>query len=214
MNYKGMDALIRYYKYCDVDKLRRKSQKLIEEIQIITNSEERNRALITKLKVEYRELQSKFNNNEKEYGELVDRISKEFKTETLVLSDERYKDHLKYVLPIDTNLSKEWGDIELNLTFTMIDVDDDGNIVHRVRKTSNHMLHITKLPDWDSFVPDSALSALDQRIIMTQMQLKRVEEINQIVADSKADNIKYNEDTNEISRMLNIVRNITNEEKN
>ena len=54
-----------------IDKLRRQSQKLIEEIQIITNSEERNRALITKLKVEYRELQSKFNNNEKEYGDLV-----------------------------------------------------------------------------------------------------------------------------------------------
>jgi len=62
-----------------IDKLRRKSQKLIDEIQIITNSEERNRALITKLKVEYRELQSKFNNNEKEYGELVDRINNEFK---------------------------------------------------------------------------------------------------------------------------------------
>ena len=56
-------------------------------------------------------------------------ISKEFKTETLVLSEERYKEHLKYTLPIDTNLTKEWGNIELNLTFTMLDVDKDGNIV-------------------------------------------------------------------------------------
>ena len=62
----------------EIEKLRRKSKKLIDEIQIITNSEERNRALITKLKVEYRELYSKFTRNEKEYGELKDIIEKEF----------------------------------------------------------------------------------------------------------------------------------------
>lgn len=125
-------------------------------------------------------------------------ISKEFVTETLVLSEERYEDYLKYVLPIDTNLTKEWGDIELNLTFTMVDVDDNGNIVHRVRKTDNHILNITQLPDWDSFVPDAALSAIDQRIIMTQAQIKRVEEMNQTIINEKADNIKYNENTNEL----------------
>lgn len=125
-------------------------------------------------------------------------ISKEFETETLVLSEERYQDYLKYVLPIDTNLTKEWGDIELNLTFTMLDVDDNGNIVQRVRKTDNHRLHITQLPDWDSVIPDAALSALDQRIIKTQAQIKELEHCAEMLADSKADNIKYDEDTNEL----------------
>ena len=63
----------------EINKLRRKSQKLIDEVQIITNSEERNRALITKLKVLYRELQSKFSRCIKDYGELDDVISSEFK---------------------------------------------------------------------------------------------------------------------------------------
>ena len=62
----------------EIEKLRRKSDKLISEIQIITNSEERNRALITKLKVEYRELYSKFTRNEKDYGELKEIIQEEF----------------------------------------------------------------------------------------------------------------------------------------
>ena len=62
----------------EIEKLKRQSSKLIEEIQLITNSEERNRALITKLKVEYRELYSKFTRNEKSYGELVPIIKKEF----------------------------------------------------------------------------------------------------------------------------------------
>lgn len=125
-------------------------------------------------------------------------ISKEFKTETLVLSDERYQEYLKYILPIDTNLSKECGDIELNLTFTMLDVDDNGDIIQRVRKTDNHILHITQLPNWDSIVPDSALDSLDQRILKLDAQLRAIDEMNRMVADSKADNLKYNEDTNEL----------------
>lgn len=108
-------------------------------------------------------------------------ISKEFATETLVLSEERYKDCLKYILPIDTNLTKEWGDIELNLTFTMVDTDDNGNIVQRVRKTDNHLLHITQLPDWDSLIPDSALSALDQRILKQDAQIKALADLADVL---------------------------------
>lgn len=62
----------------EIDRLKRKSNKLISEIQIITNSEERNRALITKLKIGYRELQAKFERCIKEYGEVADSINEEF----------------------------------------------------------------------------------------------------------------------------------------
>ena len=125
-------------------------------------------------------------------------ISREFVTETLILSEERYKDYLKYVLPIDTNLTKEYGDIQLNLTFTMLDVDGNNKIIQRVRKTDNHMLHITQLPDWDSIIPDCALAALDQRILKMDAQMKYLNKMNQIVADSKADNIKYDENENSL----------------
>lgn len=82
----------------EIDGLKRKSQKLIDEIQIITNSEERNRALITKLKVTYRELQGKFSRCEKEYGELNSRIQEEFdKVDELFLSFENAMDHNDYV---------------------------------------------------------------------------------------------------------------------
>ncbi len=82
----------------EIDKLKRKSQKLIEEIQIITNSEERNRALITKLKVEYRELQGKFTRCEKEYGELKERIQQDFtKIDDEFLAFEEAMDNNDYV---------------------------------------------------------------------------------------------------------------------
>ena len=82
----------------EIEKLRRKSQKLIDEIQLITNSEERNRALITKLKVEYRELYSKFSRNEKDYGELKDIIQNEFnKLDDGFLAFENAMDQNDYV---------------------------------------------------------------------------------------------------------------------
>ena len=131
-------------------------------------------------------------------------ISKIFRTETLKLSNERYKeDYLKYVLPVDTCLTKEFGEIELNLTFTMLDVDDNGKIVQRVRKTDNHLLKITPIPDWDSVVPDEALSALDERIIKLDAQMKALDEMNKVIADTKADNIQYNTDTNELQLTSN-----------
>lgn len=122
-------------------------------------------------------------------------ISREFVTETLALSDDKYEEYLKYVLPIDTNLSKEWGDIELNLTFTMVDTDDDGNVVHRVRKTDNYFLHIAQIPDWDSLVPDSALSALDQRILKQDAQMKALAELANVFNGSVniVDNLVYDD---------------------
>jgi hypothetical protein len=132
-------------------------------------------------------------------------ISKKFKTETLVLSDERYEEYLKYVLPVDTCFTKEWGDVELNLTFTMLDTDENGNIVQRVRKTENHILYITKLPDWDSIIPDSALSALDQRILKQDAQIKALEQL----ADSfdgnisMVDDLIYNEEEDTLQLSAN-----------
>lgn len=138
-------------------------------------------------------------------------ISREFKTETLVLSGEKYEEYLKYILPVDTNLTKEWGEIELNLTFTMVekimDTDDDGNIVQktvqRVRKTDNYFLTITQLPDWDSFIPDSCLSALDQRILKQDAQIQALTDLANTIKSNKADNLAYNENEDTLQLLSN-----------
>ena len=62
----------------EIGRLKKKSAKLIDEIQLITGSEERNRSLITKLKIRYRELRAKFDRCIKDYTEVEDAIEKEF----------------------------------------------------------------------------------------------------------------------------------------
>lgn len=62
----------------EIKNLEKKSDALLNEIKIITNSEERNRAVITKLKIMYRELQNKYERTEKDYGEVSEYIGKYF----------------------------------------------------------------------------------------------------------------------------------------
>lgn len=62
----------------EIDRLKCKTERLVDEIKIITNSEERNRALITKLKVVYRELQNKFDRTEKDFADVGESIQEEF----------------------------------------------------------------------------------------------------------------------------------------
>ena len=118
-------------------------------------------------------------------------ISRESVSENLVLSDELYKDRLEYKLPIDTNLTKEAGKIELNLTFVKLDMDADGNVVQRVRKAGPASITIVPLSAWTNVVPDSALNAIDQRLIMAEAMINAANDFNQYLYDNKVDNIVY-----------------------
>ena len=83
----------------EIEELKSKSNNLLDEIKIITTSEERNRSLITKLKVMYRELQSKFERTRKDYDEIGDSIELQFENIDQRFSEfENAMDHNDYVL--------------------------------------------------------------------------------------------------------------------
>lgn len=78
--------------------LKKKTEELLEEIKVITQSEERNRTLITKLKIVYREEQNKFDRTKKEYGEVAVFIEDEFdRIDKLFAEFERAMDNNDYV---------------------------------------------------------------------------------------------------------------------
>ena len=93
-------------------------------------------------------------------------ISHEYHSEALVATDGLYKDaYIEYILPVNTQFTKEAGNIELQLSFTDVYTRPDGTNVPRVRKTQPTMITITPISDWSNLVPDAALTAIDQRLI-------------------------------------------------
>ena len=62
----------------EIYKVRANAEKLLDEIKAITTSEERNRAIITKLKAKYRELYQKYNDSKSDYGDIAKSIGLQF----------------------------------------------------------------------------------------------------------------------------------------
>ena len=125
-------------------------------------------------------------------------VSKEYVSEVLVKSEELYKEMLEYKLPFDTDLTKEAGEIEIKLTFSRVDLDEDGNDIQYVRKISATSITIVPIESWCDIIPDKALDAIDQRIIKTDAQIKALMEASEVTRLEKADNIVLDGETKEL----------------
>ena len=130
-------------------------------------------------------------------------VGREYRTEVLVKSQELYKDHIEYKLPFDTKLTREAGDIELQLTFVKVTLDADGKDTQMVRKTSPTTIKILPISAWSDIIADSSLNAIDQRLIQAEAMIQAVGEMTQYIDDNKADNISYNKEENYIQLTAN-----------
>ncbi len=130
-------------------------------------------------------------------------VSREYKSEILVKSDTLYKGQLEYTLPFDTCLTKEAGDIKVQLTFVKVTLDADGNDIQQVRKTSPAVITIVPISAWSNIVADGALTAIDQRLVMAEAMLNAANEFNQYLYETKADNIMCNEKENYVQLTAN-----------
>ena len=127
--------------------------------------------------------------------EYVKPVSNEYKTEVLVKSEEMYEEYLKYMLPVDTEFTKEAGSLKIQLSFIYVDIDADGNQIQRVRKTSPTLkVEIVPIEEWFNVIPDEALSAVDQRILKQDAQLKMMADLVGTMSDNMVDDLKYNEE--------------------
>lgn len=121
-------------------------------------------------------------------------VSREYKTINLVLDEERYNDcYLQYKLPFDVDLTSQAGSLELQLTFAYVEMNDKGVGIQRVRKTSTTIIDIIPISAWSDIIPDSALSALDQRLIKMDAQMRGLNDYIDIIEGSKVDNLIYND---------------------
>lgn len=162
-------------------------QKLVNDLVFITNPIYRNTHDMTNATV---------------LMEYLLPVSKKYKTEFLTLSAERYNDcFLQYKLPLDTNLTSEAGTVQLQLTFAYTDLDEYGNGIQRVRKTSPTTIEIIPISAWSDIIPDEALTSLDQRIIKQDAQIRALADLASTFESSSVDNLIYdnNEETLQLS---------------
>lgn len=128
-------------------------------------------------------------------------ISGKIKTEVLSLSNELYKEKLEYKLPFDTALTSEAGEIEINLTFSNVTLDENGRATQYIRHIGPGVITIVPISAWLDVVPDDALNAIDQRIIAAQAMVKALNEQNANIMKSKADSLRYKDDLLQLTAM-------------
>ena len=92
----------------EIYKSKKKADYLLDEMQLITSSESRNRDYITKLKAQYREVIQKFNKNQKDYDDIaesiilqMENIEKRFKAFEELLENNEYDEVEKLVDSLD-----------------------------------------------------------------------------------------------------------------
>lgn len=114
-----------------------------------------------------------------------------YKTQILEQSKELYDGMLEYKIPIDTDITQYDGDVEIQITMSKLESNAKGQMIQMVRKVQPTILKIYPIAAWSDFIPDEALTALDQRILKQDAQIKELNEIAEHLDMTKADNLDY-----------------------
>lgn len=70
-------------------------------------------------------------------------------------------------------------------------MDSEGRITQYVRKVGPGVIHVVSINNWSDMIPDSALSSLDQRLLVMISQTKALNDQMNTVINNKADGLSY-----------------------
>lgn len=122
-------------------------------------------------------------------------ISRKYRTEILIPQEELYKDRLEYVLPVDTKLTSEPGEVQIKFTFTMLDMLEDGTKVSRVRVTDTTTLTIIPIDNWSDQIAETDLGNLAEIMLAMQAQNEEMKALVEAIHNNKADSLELDEET-------------------
>lgn len=122
-------------------------------------------------------------------------ISRKYRTEILVPQEELYKDRLEYVLPVDTKLTSEPGEVQIKFTFTMLDMLEDGTKVSRVRVTDTTTLTIIPIDNWSDQIAETDLGNIAEIMLAMQAQNEEMKALVEAIHNNKADSLELDEET-------------------
>lgn len=125
-------------------------------------------------------------------------ISNTYTPEILTPLDELYNGKLDYRLPINTKLTSETGNVEYKFIFVRADMDSEGNVIERVRKTVSNTLNVLPVAMWSDYIADAKLDSLAQVLLMNQAVANQLGAYADMLNMTKADSIAKDEETQEI----------------
>lgn len=115
-------------------------------------------------------------------------VSRTYNTVFLTRLPELYNGHIQYVLPVDTAITAEAGDVELQLTFIRTEADSEsGTINEHTRKIGSYRLKVFPIANWSQFIPDKALTVLDQKIARLLALQEEITEMQEAIINGTID---------------------------
>lgn len=116
--------------------------------------------------------------------------------ENLIRDEEVYKEnYYRYVLPVDTDLTKLAGDIEVRLSFNKIDLESKKQYTLHSAPTT---ITVQPLKDYYAFVPDESLEFVDQIVGALEAKMEAITQASEMYETTKADNIVLDNESNEL----------------
>ena len=109
-------------------------------------------------------------------------ITHEVRIEKLEIADNNYKDlYYVYELPINSQITKEAGDVSFSMSFVKTEMDGDVNILYYIRRIETGHYKVLPVETWFA-IPDTALDQLTQLYLQNKQSILALRD----VADSLA----------------------------
>ena len=130
-------------------------------------------------------------------------ISNRYTPVVLTPSEELYKEKLEYILEVDTKITAEVGSVEMQLKWMTVEMLSNGSFNEHVRVTGATAIEVLPTNKWSDYIASSDLDSIAQMILTNQAQAEQLKLYADYLSMTKADGIKYDEETNELSLTAN-----------
>lgn len=110
-----------------------------------------------------------------------------------------YKDRIQYLLPFNTELTAEPGDLQLKFIFTKLEMQADGTKREISRPTPTINISILPVSQWSDYIADSNLDAIAQVMLTLQSKIEQEKAYAEMLNVTKADAIRIDKENQSLS---------------
>lgn len=123
-------------------------------------------------------------------------ISRTYKPIVLKPESELYKNRVQYIVPIDINMTKEVGELELTINFSYLIKTSEGEFIEQVRPIGYTSLTIEETKNWSDYIPETDLDNIAQMMLLNQSIAEQNRVNIELMNENMVTNIKHNEEDN------------------